>query len=233
MNKLKTTICAACTLVLASAGTISLADSSNFAGPYIGFQGFAAGAAVDGKSRETGSDGSTQVNTTDTVTAGKATFAAGVEAGYALPMGSMFLIDVGASYTSGEAKLQHETDDSLGSGNVTFKVDQFVTFYIAPTMALSDTSSLYVKLGLSEADIGVSGDIGTPSDLRGETWAIGTRTVLDSGIFIRTEAGYTEYNGISTHGKGGASGVKAIPTTTSFAAEPTIAYGKVSLGFRF
>jgi hypothetical protein len=95
-------------------------------------------------------------------------------------------------------------------------------------VVLSDTSSLYVKVGLSEADIGVSGDITTPADLSGTTWAIGTRTVLDSGIFIRTEAGYTDYNGISAHGKG-----NSIQSDNSYSAEPTIAFGTVSLGFRF
>jgi len=222
MNKLKTMLCAACTLVLASTGT-TLADSSNFAGPYIGISGLAAGVAVDGKARSV-----TDADSTDTLNAGKATFAAGVEAGYALPLGDMFLIDVGASYLSGEAKIAHEGEDPPGRGNASFKADDFVTFYIAPTVSLSDTSSLYVKMGLSEADVGVTGDITTPGDLRGETWAVGTRTVLDSGVFIRTEAGYTEYNGISAHGRG-----NTIQAGTSYGAEPVIAYGKVSLGFRF
>ena len=30
----------------------------------------------------------------------------------------------------------------------------------------------------------------------------GQEQCLNSGIFIRTEAGYTDYNGISSHGKG-------------------------------
>ena len=100
--------------------------------------------------------------------------------------------------------------------------------YIAPTVSLSDTSSLYIKLGVSQADIGVTGDITQPGDLKGETFAVGTRTVLDSGLFIRSEAGMTDFNGISAHGKG-----NTITNTTSYSAEPTIAYGKISLGFRF
>jgi hypothetical protein len=95
-------------------------------------------------------------------------------------------------------------------------------------LVLSDTSSLYIKVGLTEADVGVSGDITTPGNLSGTTWALGTRTVLNSGIFIRTEAGYTDYNGISAHG-GGTN----IQSSTSYSAEPTIAFGTVSLGFRF
>jgi len=228
MNKLKTTICAACTLMFLTTGT-TLADSGNFAGPYIGLTGLAAGVAVDGAATESvGNVG------TDKVTAGKATWAGGVEAGYALPLGSLFLLDIGASYVSGEAKLEHYGENTSARKNVSFKADEFITFYIAPTLALSDTSSLYVKVGLSEADTGTTGDITEPGDLRGETWAVGTRTVLDSGIFIRTEAGYTEYNGISAGGASASSNQSgAISNTTMYSAEPTIAYGQVSLGFRF
>ena len=93
---------------------------------------------------------------------------------------------------------------------------------------LSDTSSLYVKVGLTEADIGVSGDVTTPADLSGTTWAIGTRTVLESGIFIKTEAGYTDYNGVSAHGKG-----TSVGANNAYSAEPTVAFGTVALGFRF
>ena len=64
--------------------------------------------------------------------------------------------------------------------------------------------------------------------MSGTTWAMGTRTVLDSGIFIRTEAGYTDYNGISAHGKG-----TTVSAANSYSAEPTIAFGAVSFGFRF
>ena len=111
---------------------------------------------------------------------------------------------------------------------MSFKVDDLVTYYIAPTIALSDTSSLYVKVGVSEADTGVTGDVTSPGNLSGTTWAMGTRTVLDSGIFIRTEAGYTDYNGISAHGKG-----TTVSAANSYSAEPTIAFGAVSFGFRF
>ena len=65
-------------------------------------------------------------------------------------------------------------------------------------------------------------------------WAIGTRTVLPSGIFIRTEAGYTEYNEISSRGAGGLTqGADLIDTKTTFLADPTIVHGNVSIGFRF
>ena len=225
MNKLNKLLGAIFTLVLVNVGTAQ-ADSSNFAGPYLGLSISGYGVGLDGNSTSTGvNSGGTDNN----VQVGKVAAVSGGEIGYSLPLGSAFLIDVGASYLAGEAKLDYQSDDA-GSvmADVALKVDDLVTYYIAPTLVLSDTSSLYVKVGLSEADIGVSGDITTPGNLSGTTWAIGTRTVLESGIFIRSEAGYTDYNEISSHGKGTTQA-----TTTTYSADPTTAYGAISLGFRF
>ena len=227
MNKLKTIIFAVCSLVLVTIGTSVKADSSNFAGPYIGFTASGYGVEADSTSNTTTVSEDTVSVTNDAIQIGKVAAVVGIEAGYVLPLGSAFLIDVGATYHSGEAKIDHDGGDN-GTRSVAFMIDDLVTFYIAPTLVLSDTSSLYIKVGLSEADIGVQGDITTPGDLSGTQWAIGTRTVLDSGIFIRTEAGYTDYNGISAHGKG-----NQIQSDNSYSAEPTIAFGTVSLGFRF
>jgi len=233
MNKLITILSAACMLVIVMTGTNLRADSSNFAGPYVGISGLAAGAGVDGKSRSSNDTDSDMSE--DSVTAGQATLATGLELGYALPLGDTFLIDVGGSYLTGKAKISHTTSDHLSRGaedgaadEISFSIDKIATYYIAPSMALSDTASLYVKWGHSSADVEVTGDITTPGDLIGEKLAVGTRIVLDSGLFIRSEAGYTEYNSISAAGKG-----TTITSTTSYSAQPTIAYGKVSVGFRF
>jgi len=225
MTTIKKTICALFTLVLVNVGAAQ-ADSSNFAGPYIGLSVSGYGVGIDGNSRSTHTDSG---GTDNNVQVGKVAAVSGGEVGYSIPLGSAMLIDIGASLLTGEAKLDYQSDDA-GSVNadVALTIDDLVTYYIAPTLVLSDTSSLYVKVGLSEADIGVKGDVTTPGNLSGTTWAIGTRTVLESGIFIRSEAGYTEYNGISSHGKGTTQSVE-----TTYSAEPTTAYGSISLGFRF
>jgi hypothetical protein len=236
MKKIISTVCAVCALILVSSGTTLRADNSNFAGPYIGVSGLALGAGVSGKSRAIADDGNGSTgNSEDSVNAGQVALATGLEVGYALPLGSVFLLDIGGSYLTGEAKISHQTSDPVarsgedGSGqDVSFAIDKIATAYISPTIALSDTSSVYLKWGVSSADVGVSGDITVPGNLGGETLALGTRIVLDSGIFIRTEAGYTDYNEISSRGKG-----NTIDSTTSYSAKPTIAYGKVSLGMRF
>jgi hypothetical protein len=228
MEKLKQMLCAACALVLINiSGGVANADSSNFAGPYVGVSASGYGMATDGT--ETESDASHNIIETQNANVGATTPITGFEGGYALPLGSSFLIDLGAAYMNGAATLSHVSDSVGGtSGTVKFTIDDLRSYYIAPTLVLSDTSSLYLKAGLSEADVTVTGDITSPGNLSGQTWALGTRTVLDSGIFVRTEAGYTKYNGISAHGKG-----TNIANTTSYSATPTLAYGAVSLGFRF
>ena len=234
MNKLNTMLCAVFTLMLVNISTIARSDSSNFAGPYIGISASGYGIQLSGSS-EAGVD-----QPTEEVSLGQVAPVTGFELGYAIPLGSALLVDIGASMFQGAAKLEFHDDqagastcsgcdaDVMGAKNVSFTIDDLVNYYISPTLVLSDTSSLYVKVGLTEADVTVSGDITSPGNLSGQTWAMGTRTVLNSGIFIRTEAGFTDYNEISAHGKG-----SLIQTTTSYSANPTIAFGTVSLGFRF
>lgn len=235
MNRLKTMICAVFTLMLVNISTIAQADSSNFAGPYIGISASGYGIQLSGSSQA----GVGQ--STDEVSLGQVAPVTGMEIGYAVPLGSAFLIDIGASMFKGAAKLEfHEDQDNAAetdtettnfnstTADVSFKIDDLVNYYIAPTLVLSDTSSLYLKVGLTDADVTVSGDITSPGNLSGTTWAMGTRTVLASGIFIKTEAGFTDYNGISAHG-GGTS----VGSNNAYSADPTVAFGTVALGFRF
>ena len=219
-------------ILFASIATTPLmADSSNFAGPYIGIMGSAVGVELDGSS--TASATETTGGETTTGTVGKTAIIGGGELGYAIPLGSAALLDIGASYTVGSAKLKTSNDDTAASDDVTFEVKDVYTVYIAPTVALTDSSSLYVKLGLSEATVKVTGDVSNPADLSGTTYAVGTRTVLESGLFIRAEAGLTTYNGISAHGLAAAGAQKSVEKDQSISAEPTIAYGAVSIGFKF
>ena len=224
MNKLKTLL-AACALVIGSSMS-ALADSSNFAGPYIGLQGSSIGAGVQGGQ----SGGSDTVNEAANVNVGKVGITAGLEVGYAIPLGSGMLIDIGGSYIDGTVSLRHQSTDLADSGDVKFNVSQFYTGYIAPTLVMSDTSSIYFKVGYQEATVDITGDVTNPGDLQGNTYAIGTRTVLDSGLFVRAEAGHTDFDNLAAQGKGSAGGIAA---TTKYTADPKLAYGAISFGFRF
>jgi len=227
MNKIKKMLCAACTLAMANIG-LAQADSSNFAGPYLGISVSGYGMQLSGESMTSPTAG---VYEHDTVTLGQVAPVQGFEAGYALPLGDAMLVDVGVAHFSGAAKMDF-TNDQVVSGNevgqltpspVSFTVDDLVSIYIAPTLVLSDTSSVYIKVALSEADVTVTGDLSAPANLSGTTWAMGTRTVLSSGIFLRTEAGYTDYNAIGAAGKG-----TNISADNTYTAEPTVAFGTVS-----
>ena len=126
--------------------------------------------------------------------------------------------------------LKTQSTDVAAVADVKVVISDFVTYYIAPTVMLTDTSSLYVKIAYTEADVAVTGDISNPGDLNGDTFAIGTRTVLPSGLFVRAEAGLTDYDNVIATGLGTAGG---IATTTSYSADPKVAFGAISLGFRF
>jgi len=223
-------LCAVFTLVLVN--TTAHADSSNFAGPYVGLQALGLGAEFKGQSN---SVAGTSAGEEDQLPIGATVGTVGIELGYVIPMGSLFALDIGGQMLQGEAKIDHtNSTNDASAGNVAITMDDHYTYYIAPTIVLSDTSSIYIKAGVSQASTSTSGDVQPIPNLHGEMWAIGTRTVLSSGIFIRTEAGYTQYNGISTHGKGGGTqGADRIDTGTTFSAEPTIMHGNVSIGFRF
>jgi hypothetical protein len=93
MNKLKTVVCAIFTLLLVNI-TTAQADSSNFAGPYVGVTASGYGLQLDGSSETSPSTGGVKHNE---VSLGQVAPVVGFEIGYALPLGSAFLIDIGAT----------------------------------------------------------------------------------------------------------------------------------------
>ena len=81
---------------------------------------------------------------------------------------------------------------------------------------------------MSKADVNVTGDIKQPGDLEGTTVALGTVMSWGTNLYIRTEAGVTDYDNISATGKG-----TNIGTDVSVTASPEIAYGKIAIGYKF
>jgi hypothetical protein len=229
MNKLKTVLISG---LISLFSTSVFANSENFAGPYIGLMSSVNGVTFDASHNSTSGD-------VTTGSAGKHAIIVGGEIGYVFPLGDLLAIDIGYNMVSGEAKLKTGTDrtTAIASDDVTFSASDPETYYIAPTIAVSETSSFYFKYGESEADVAVTGTVTDPGDMKGTTYALGSRTVLSNGIFVRTEAGYTEYDKLTVTGTGAldaATGkVKGVNTSTSVTADPTIAYGLVSVGYKF
>jgi len=92
MTKIKTMLCAVFTLMLVNLSTSALSDSSNFAGPYVGFQLLGLGAEFDGQSN---SAAGISTGEEDHVPVGAAVATVGIELGYVIPIGSMFALDIG------------------------------------------------------------------------------------------------------------------------------------------
>ena len=131
MNKLKTLLIAALTSVVSTA---VLANSENFAGPYVGIQGSAIGVELDAKYVESASS---ETNTT-TGTVGKTAVIAGAEIGYAFPLGDQLVLDIGGTFVEGDAKLKYNTDDAgAGNSDVSMEITDSYTYYIAPTIVSS------------------------------------------------------------------------------------------------
>jgi hypothetical protein len=227
MRKLKNTILGIIASFLVSTTSV-LADASAFAGPYVGVMASVNGVEFDGKHNDTNGNVSTG-------TVGKFAIIAGGELGYALPMSDNFLLDIGVTYVSGEAKMTTTSDhDTANHAAVTFAVENLMTAYIAPTIAITDNSAFYLKYGIAEAGVAVTGTVTNPGDLEGETIAIGTRTQMPSGLFVRTEAGMTEYDKITVTGTAAVADPQiGVNTSTTITADPTVAYGAVTVGMKF
>jgi hypothetical protein len=226
MNKLTKMIIGVIAMATLSVSPL-MAERGDLSGPYLGLSAQVNGVAIDG-SHTALADG---VGDTTDGTIGAFALVGGVEVGYAIPLGARMAVDLGVSVVPGKATLRTGTTDTVAantSRDVTFSVRDFTTFYIAPTVSLSDTSSIYVKYGASEAQTKTEGDYTDPGDLDGTTLAVGTKSTFASGLYLRSEAGYTSYDKLEGTGQGGS-----IPTTTSFSAEPTLAYGNITLGFQF
>ena len=207
-------------VLLASMAAPAMAGSSDFSGPFIGVQGSVNGMELDGKHTDQSSE-------TTTGSGGEFAMVAGIEAGFNLPLGDSFFIGVGGMWIPIDASF--DANDNENNADVTLTSSSHVTWYIQPSISVYDNSAIYLKIGSSSADLTSSGDVtGQPNDLEGMTYAIGTTTLFGDGggVFMRTEAGYHDYDHIKLTGVGGSS-------TAILEGDPTVAYGSVSLGIQF
>jgi hypothetical protein len=212
MNKIRTILLA---LLLSVATTPLMAD---FTGPYVGISLNASGAEFDG--RHTDEDGSLTKGH-----AGKMFTMAGLDAGWTFGLGDSFGISLGLTNMGGSGEIK--ADDAANGADVTLKIEGPRTVYISPTIAVGDSSAIYLKFGKSTADLSATGDVtGTPNDLKGRTYAVGTQSLFPSGMFIQTEAGVTDYDKMTISGIGGSS-------NATVKASPKVAYGAVTVGIKF
>ena len=239
MKALRTKICTYVIALLVSCGfaTISMAGSSDFAGIYGAFNASAGGAQINGTHTDSGGQLSKgQV--------GGVFPLAGYEIGFNLPLGDVFFIGAGHSWTKGgTATIAKAVGDGEGGGGVagsvgsdgvaaadssfTLKAKNLKEVYVMPSISIYDNSAIYVKLGRSIADTEFTGDAtGVPNNLQGDLVGIGTIAMTPSGIFIKTEGSVTRFDDISITGVGGSTNSKIEGT-------PDMVTGTVAIGFKF
>ena len=207
--------------ILASLFIASYANAASLSGLYFELGSSAIGVEMDGNFNDNDSDVSYG-------TVGKTAVTGSYGLGFMTSRERPLSLDIGYAVTPGEAKISATSDDS--STDVTLEVSDATEWYLGVMANFTEDTSLYLKYGANDADINVTGDINDPGDLSGTTLALGTIMSWGNNLYIRTEAGMTEYDQISAAGKGSTNGISASVKVT---ADPTVHYGKIAIGFKF
>ena len=230
-------------IALLASSTSLMAQSKNFAGASLGLSVSALGAEINGSG--TSSTGGTNGANTGSASVGKVAEIAAIDASYGFAMGNNSVLSIGATYTPGKAKAGTGTYtdngsgtlnvDSVGSMNVEVK-DPY-TIYVAPTYVVGPNSALYAKLGYSKTDLNVTATGSAaltkkPSDMEGWTYAIGSKTMLTSNLYLGVEASITDYDSVTATQSTSANGLVA-GTTKNITADVKVAQGTVTLGYKF
>jgi hypothetical protein len=230
-------------IALLASSTSLMAQSKNFAGPSLGLSVSALGAEINGSG--TSSTGGTDGANTGSASVGKVAEIAAIDASYGFAMGNNSVLSIGATYTPGKAKAGSGTYTDNGSGtlnvndagSINVEVKDPYTIYIAPTYVVGPNSALYAKLGYSKTDLNVTATGSAaltkkPDDMKGWTYAIGSKTMLTSNLYLGVEASITDYDSVTATQSTSANGLVA-GTTKNITADVKVAQGTVTLGYKF
>ncbi len=208
--------------ILASLFFVSYANAGpSLSGLYFELGSAAVGVEMDGNFNDDNGDISYG-------TVGKTAVTGSYGLGFMTSRERPLSLDIGYIVTPGDAKISATSDDS--NTDVTLEVSDATEWYVSALANITEDASVYFKYGNNDADITVTGDINNPGNLSGTTVALGTVMSWGSNMYIRTEAGKTDYDQISATGKGTSGG---IGTDVKVTADPTIHYGKIAIGFKF
>ena len=208
--------------VIATFALTAVSNAASLNGVYLEAGASAVGVAVEGSSNDANS-------ATTTGAVGKTATTASYGLGYMTPRSNRVGLDAGYLMTPGNAKLSH-TSDSRTKTTVSLDISDMTEFYLAPMINITEDASLYLKYGWNSTDLVTTGDVNKINSMDGNTVALGTVMSWGSNLYIRSEAGMTEYDTLKFTGLGGANGV---PLTESVSTTPDVHYGKISIGYKF
>ena len=223
------TIKSALFAVLATFALTTASSAASLNGVYLELGSSAIGVELDGNHNDT-------TGNVTTGQLGKTAVTLQYGFGFMTSRANKVGLDLGYMFTPGEAQLKTTSDHDNSAGNVTFELSDTIDYYAAPMINMSEDASLYLKIGRTESDLKVTGDVTKPTSMEGTTLALGTVMSWGSNLYIRTEAGKTDYDTLTSTGLGtscGASNSGCIATTTKVTADPTVHYGKIAIGYKF
>jgi len=209
-------------ILLATGLTVkAFAGASDFEGFYIGIQGSAVGAMVDGKHTEAA--GNSRVTKG---TAGAVSPTVGIDVGFSKAISDSFFIALNLSHNPVDADFN--ADDAANADDVKVTLENMNSISIEPSISLSDNTAIYLSVGYSEFDLKASGtglDATQSFTLEGTSVGLGSKSRADNGMFIKSEAGVTDYDSFKLINVGTADG--------TVEADATFAYGKITVGMMF
>ncbi len=211
-------------LILVSGMTVkSMADASNFQGFHVSLEASAQGAQVDGShtnANTVSDDGVTKG------TAGAVGVVAGASIGYTMALDDTFSMTIDGQWNPMDHTFK--ADDAANADDVTVNMDHMYSISVELGMNVTDSSAVYAKFGHSEFELEASGtglDNAQSFDLDGQVYAIGTKTMMDNGVFWKSEMGMKDYDSFKLVGVGTGDG-----TVT---ADVDVAYGSMAIGMTF
>ena len=209
--------------VIALIALTNVSNAVSINGVYVEVGSSAIGLEADGSTNDV-------QGAITTGTVGKTAMTGSYGLGYVLGSGKLSL-DAGYMWTPGEAKIK-QTSTSNNANTVSLEVSDSTEYYLAPTLNITDDAALYIKYGWNSSDLVVVGDVNKINSMDGNTTAVGTVMSWGSNLYIRTEAGRTEYDTLKFTGLG-SGGSTNIATTESATATPKVHYGKIAIGYKF
>ena len=227
MNIIKKISAAFTGLVLLS--TSAMSDSANFAGPYVAVQASAAGIELDGQYNDP-----TEAKPKSDATPGMIGTFGSIQAGYNIPLSSEVFMTVGGSYTpTGDASFDAKgfTGTAATAQKTVLEISDLTEIFIEPSFMVSSNAAVFAHAGYSEGEIAVSGDrvVNATLDLKGTNLSAGIKLLTDGGMFLKGEAGITSYDTINIKSITDTAG----GTTATAKGDPTLAYGAITVGYKF
>jgi len=204
-------------------GTSVFAQTKGFEGGHFGIAASIAGVTAESSKRS-------DITTTNSGNAGVGAVVplGNIDVGYTVSAGKDLAVTLGATYLPLKGEVSGKSNDSSSGKAYKFEVKDIWSVYLQPHFVINPNASFFIKLGYTQGDANASNITTPPGDLKGYLGSAGLRVNLTGNAFVQVEGVYTKYDTLT------AKDVSTFPTETrTISAEPEIAEGRITVGFKF